>query len=149
MGRGIALLFHDHDTRRGWVVSSTARPYFTPGKDPVPIVQEAGWASGPVWRGRKSRSTGNRSPNRPACSQSLYRLSYPAHIDDIYRVKLYRTQIKIKCVQIYETDKILFELVEGYFLMPSSCVHYERTLCVLLYDILGYFSLCTKNKTAY
>jgi len=33
--------------------------------------------------------------------------------------------------------------------MPSSCVHYERTLCVLLYDILGYFSLCTKNKTAY
>ena len=22
----------------------------TPGKDPVPIVQEAGWAPGPVWR---------------------------------------------------------------------------------------------------
>jgi hypothetical protein len=22
---------------------------FTPGKDPVPIVQEAGWAPGPVW----------------------------------------------------------------------------------------------------
>ena len=22
-----------------------------PGKDPVPIVQEAGWASGPVWTG--------------------------------------------------------------------------------------------------
>jgi len=29
---------------------SAARPgpYFTPGKDPVPIVQEAGWAPGPV-----------------------------------------------------------------------------------------------------
>jgi len=25
------------------------RPLFTPGKDPVPIVQEAGWAPGPVW----------------------------------------------------------------------------------------------------
>jgi len=24
---------------------------FTPGKDPVPIVQEAGWAAGPVWAG--------------------------------------------------------------------------------------------------
>jgi hypothetical protein len=24
---------------------------FTPGKDPVPIVQEAGWAPGPVWIG--------------------------------------------------------------------------------------------------
>ena len=26
-----------------------APAYFTPGKDPVPIVQEAGWAPGPVW----------------------------------------------------------------------------------------------------
>jgi hypothetical protein len=24
---------------------------FTPWKDPVPIVQEAGWASAPVWTG--------------------------------------------------------------------------------------------------
>ena len=24
---------------------------FTPGKYPVPIVQEAGWAPGPVWTG--------------------------------------------------------------------------------------------------
>ena len=24
---------------------------FTPGKGPVPIVQEAGWAPGPVWKG--------------------------------------------------------------------------------------------------
>jgi hypothetical protein len=27
------------------------RPLFTPGKDPVPIVQKAGWAPGPVWTG--------------------------------------------------------------------------------------------------
>ena len=26
------------------MVSSTPRPHFTPGKDPVPILQEAGWA---------------------------------------------------------------------------------------------------------
>jgi len=25
------------------------RQHLTPQKDPVPIVQEAGWASGPVW----------------------------------------------------------------------------------------------------
>jgi len=48
VGRGIALLFHDHGARMGWVVSSTPRPHFIPGKDPVPIVQEAGWAPGPV-----------------------------------------------------------------------------------------------------
>jgi hypothetical protein len=79
VGRVIALLFHDHGTRRGWVVSSIPRPYFTPGKDPVPIVQETGWARGLVWTGGKSRPTGIRSPDRPARSHSLYRLSYPAH----------------------------------------------------------------------
>jgi hypothetical protein len=46
--RGIALLFHDHGTRRGWGVSVTPSTFFTPGKDPVPIVQEAGWDTGPV-----------------------------------------------------------------------------------------------------
>jgi hypothetical protein len=75
VGRGIALLFHDRDTGRGWVVSSTSRPHFTPGKDPVPILQEAGWAPGPVWTGGKSPSHGDSIPDRPARSQSLYRLS--------------------------------------------------------------------------
>ena len=28
--------------------------HLTPGKDPVPIVQEAGWASGPVWTGAEN-----------------------------------------------------------------------------------------------
>ena len=64
------------------MVSSTTRPYFTPGKGPVPTVQEAGWATGPVWTGGKFRPTGIRFPDRPARSQSqsLYRLSYPAHL---------------------------------------------------------------------
>ena len=79
VGRGIALLFHDRGTRRGWVVSSTPRPHFTPGKDPVPIVQEAGWAPGPVWTDGKSRPHRDSIPDCPARSQSLYRLSYPAN----------------------------------------------------------------------
>jgi hypothetical protein len=58
---------------------------FTPGKNPVPIVQEAGWAPGPVWTCAKNLApTGIRSPNRPALSQSLYRLSYPGP-----RLKIY------------------------------------------------------------
>ena len=68
VGRGIALLFQDRGTRRGWVVSSTPRPHFTPGKDLVPILQEAGWAPGPVWTGRKSRPHRKSIPDRPACS---------------------------------------------------------------------------------
>jgi len=61
------------------VVSSTPRPHFTPGKDPVPIVQEARWAPGPVSTGGISRPHRNSIPDRSARSQSLYRLSYPAH----------------------------------------------------------------------
>ena len=42
VSRGIVLPFLDNGTRRGWEVSVTPRPFFTPRKDPVPIVQEAG-----------------------------------------------------------------------------------------------------------
>jgi len=59
--------------RRGWGVSVTTRPLFTPGKDPVRIVQEAGWAPGPVWTSAENLAhIGIRSPNRPARSQSIY-----------------------------------------------------------------------------
>ena len=61
------------------MVSSTPRPHFTPGKDPAPILQEAGWAPGPVWKGGKSRPHSDSIPDRPARSHSLYRLNYQAH----------------------------------------------------------------------
>ena len=50
------------------MVSSTPRPHFTPGKDPVPILQEAGGAPGPVWTGGKSRTHRDSIPDRPARS---------------------------------------------------------------------------------
>jgi hypothetical protein len=49
------------------------RPLSTPGKGPVSVVQEAGWAPGPVWTGAENLDpTRIRSPDRPVCSQSLY-----------------------------------------------------------------------------
>ena len=80
VGRGIALLFHDRGIRRGWVVSTTHRPHFTSGKDPVLILQEAGWAPVPVWTDGKFRHHWDSIPDRPARSQSLYLLSYPVHV---------------------------------------------------------------------
>ena len=41
----------------GWGVQPHVPAASTPGKDPVPIVQEAGWALGPVWTG-----AGNLAP---------------------------------------------------------------------------------------
>ena len=41
-------------------VSVMPWPLFTPGKDLVPLVQEAGWAPGPVWTGAENLApTGN------------------------------------------------------------------------------------------
>ena len=61
MGTGIALLFNDRGTRRGWVVSSTPRPHFTPGKDLVPILQEGGWPQGRSGRSENLVPIGIRS----------------------------------------------------------------------------------------
>jgi hypothetical protein len=75
-GTGIALPMLDLGARRGgWSAQRPGR--FTPGKDPVLIVQEAGWAPELVWKFAKNLvPTEIRSPDRPALSQSLYRLSY-------------------------------------------------------------------------
>ena len=52
---------------------STPRPgHFTPGKDPVPIVEEAGLTPGPVWTGAENLTlTGIRSPDRPVRSSAV------------------------------------------------------------------------------
>jgi hypothetical protein len=91
-------------TRSGWGVSVTPRPLFTPGEDPVPIVQEAGWALGPVWTGAENLTpTGIWSPDRPARSQSLYRLRYPA------RRHMHGPPLFLDCTVSPITDNILLK----------------------------------------
>ena len=54
---------------------SASRPgrSLPPGKDPVPIVQEAGWAPGSVWTSAENLDpTGIRSPDGQARSELLY-----------------------------------------------------------------------------
>jgi len=85
--RGMALLFHDRSTRRGWVVSSTLRPHFNPGKEPVPILQEAGWASGPVWTGGKSRPHRDSIPDRPARSSVAILTELPGSLFHAHNAK--------------------------------------------------------------
>jgi hypothetical protein len=59
-----------------WSTPHPGRLY--PRKDPVPIVQEAGWASEPVWIGAENLApTEIRSPDLPARSESVYRLRHP------------------------------------------------------------------------
>ena len=117
--RGIALPFHD-GTRKGWVVSVTPRPLSTPGKVPVPIVQEAGWAPGPVWTGAENLvPTGIRSPDRPARSQSLYRLSYPAHAGAITNDSVNWRAVKKAC-NVRRIISVLICIVSKVTVEPHS-----------------------------
>jgi len=55
-----------------WVVNATLRELYTREKYLVPLVQEVGWDTGPVWTGAEILAS-----DRPARSESLNQLSYP------------------------------------------------------------------------
>jgi hypothetical protein len=60
----------------GWSVPLPDR--CPPGKDPVTLVQEAGWASGPFWTNPEMQPTRRVSnPDRPGRCKSLRKLCYP------------------------------------------------------------------------
>ena len=57
--------------------NATPRPLYPWERDPVLTVQEAGWVPRLVRTGADNLVlTVIRSPDRPACSDSLHRLSY-------------------------------------------------------------------------
>jgi len=85
------------------VVSSTPRPHFTPGKDPVPILQEAGWAPGPVWTGGKSRPHRDSIPDRPARNSVAVPTELPGP-------QLSSTAIKYTFIDIVVFDCIPFPI---------------------------------------
>ena len=66
------------------MVSRTPRPHFAPGKDPVPILQEAGWAPGPVWTSEKSDPHGDSIPDRPARSSVAVPTELPGPLNVKY-----------------------------------------------------------------
>jgi len=86
VGRGVALLFHDRSTRRGWVVSSTPRLHLTSGIDQVHILQEAGWTSGPAWTGGKSRPHRDSIPDVSARSSVAIPTELPGPPNNKYYI---------------------------------------------------------------
>jgi hypothetical protein len=90
-GRGIALLFLDLGARRGWVASTTSWPLYHRERPGTHCI--GGWVSPRAGMGvcEKSRPHRDffllhRTPDSPALSQSLYRLSYPGPKDILYRI---------------------------------------------------------------
>ena len=67
---GLRLPILDPSARMGWVVSPTARPLYSRERHTLPAVQEAVWASEPVWMGPENLAyTGVRTPDRLARSE--------------------------------------------------------------------------------
>ena len=80
VGRRIVLLFHDRGTRRGeWLAARSGRT-LPPGKKRYPFYRRLGGPQGRSGRAEILVPTGIRSRIVQPVAQSLYRLSYPAHI---------------------------------------------------------------------
>ena len=105
--------------RGGWVATSTPRPHFSPGKYPVPILQEAGWAPGPVWTGGKSRPHRDSIPDRPARSSVAIPTELPAPPTHYIYIYIY--------IYIYN--------------IWLNCANYEYIQCV----IVSFFTLLRPN----
>ena len=100
--RGITVLFFVNLGTLdggGWSTPRLCRLY--PGKHPVPIVQEAGWASEPVSIGAENLApTGIRSPGPSSLRKSLYRLRYPG----FGRRMEYAESTTVACVLYHQTN---------------------------------------------
>ena len=96
-----------------------------PGKDPVPFVQEVGWAPR-----AGLPPTRIRSPHLPARSQSLYRLSYPVH-------KYWKDHLKFFQLDCYVPTKVPQSIVRGPARNRGKILKYlctvESTKCLSKY----------------
>jgi len=79
--RGIALLFHNYDTRRREGSASRPGRSLSPEKIRYPLYRRLGGPQGRCGQVQRiSPPAGIRSLDRPARSQSIYGLSYPARV---------------------------------------------------------------------
>jgi len=80
VGRGIALLFHDRGTRRGWVVSSTHWPHFNLGKTRYPLNTRLWGPQGRSGRVENLVPTGIRSRSvQPVVNRYAESSTWPIH----------------------------------------------------------------------
>ena len=139
VGRGIALLFHDRGNRRGWVVSSTPRPHITPGKAPVPILQEAGWAPGPVWTGGKSRPHRYSIPDRPGRSS----VAIPTELPGTHTYTYIITYIILYYAMLYYIILyyvvILYYIILCYVILYYAMLYYIMLYYITLYYVMLYY----------
>jgi hypothetical protein len=121
----------------GWLVNATPRPLYLWGTDPVPILQEAGWATGPVWTGAGiSSQSGIRSPDRPTRSKSLYLLRYPGPRQCTHKHKIVARSrdhcCRTKAIRIAHSECLSLSLV----IQPALLM-----CCILLSSVTNIYRI--------
>ena len=150
VGRILALLYHDRSTRRGWIFSSTPWPHFTPGKDPMPIAQGAGWTPGPVWTDRKSRPNRIRSRTiQPVISLYTDWATWPTtwgvHIDNV-TTKLSTACYVIRAIKPLISHKTLLLIFHSRI---HTVVSYEIILWENSWHSIHIFQIKKQSKQNY
>ena len=99
-----------------------------PGKTRYPLYSRLGGAPGPFWKGAENLApNGIRSPDRPARSESLYRLSYPGPLLRQYNkqyISLKSVILNIRNNHFLLNWRVLksFMKIKGYlFWIPFFC----------------------------
>jgi hypothetical protein len=120
----MALLILNLGDRRGWVVSTTPRPLYSREKPGTHCTR--GWVGPRAGLDvcETSHPTGIMSPDSPASSESLYRLSYLAHWTTGWTCSKWRSKAYVKTKT----------------LATHNCVHFFPHTIILFADcdLLGY-----------
>jgi hypothetical protein len=90
------------------------------GKTRYPLYRRLGGPQGRSGQVRKiSPSTGIRSPDRPARSQSLYRIRYLTHLQVVYQSNITVRVLLLNCI-----CRLIFEFFVVFFVLDFR-IYYE------------------------
>jgi hypothetical protein len=103
----------------GWAMLGPDR--FIPGKDPVPIVWEAGWVPGPVWTAAEKSPTGIRSLVRPVRNTVEFNTNQQL---------VYGQFILLGCGAIY-SGIWLVTFMRGFLLLLKHHEERSRKVCLV------------------
>ena len=100
----------------GWVVNDTLRSLYPR----YPLYRRLGGPQGRVWTGAENLvPTGIRSPDRPARSESLYRLSYATYISYFSDWQAYKLPWKLLYVTTTHGINVVYVMSRWYMISRS------------------------------
>ena len=110
------------------MINSTPRPPYPRKREAVLISEDVGWAPALVWTGAENlASTGIRSPDRPARSVSLNRLTYPGPQFNIITRHTY--SVRNLCMSLSTNAALVWNLkLYVRSLTKPECVFKHRVL---------------------